>query len=273
MYTILLNAVLGLAAAAALYLSHASGPGWTVFWGFLVFLLGQLGTGYLLQRKVKADMFGVQKVMADGQARMKAKVQQWQIKPPGSYREAQEIMEREQRKIVDEALEASKILDKYLRWVPLMKKQLATLRMQLYWSIKEFKQVDALLPDVIYIEPLTGAIKMARMYMKNEDHAAIDAFFRKQVKRLRYGQGAILYALMSWIYVQDKKLDEANKVLIAASEKMENPVIKSNRENLANNRVAHFSNAALGDQWYALHLELPKVKAQRPSPFAPQRRF
>ena len=33
---------------------------------------------------------------------------------------------------------------------------------------------------------------------------------------------------------------------------------------LANNRVAHFSNAGLGEQWYALMLEEPKVRQQRP---------
>jgi hypothetical protein len=57
-------------------------------------------------------------------------------------------------------------------------------------------------------------------------------------------------------------------VLIEACEKMENETIKRNREHLANNRVGHFSNAGLGDQWYALHLEEPKVKMQRQSPYA-----
>jgi hypothetical protein len=31
-----------------------------------------------------------------------------------------------------------------------------------------------------------------------------------------------------------------------------------------NNRVAHFNNSGLGDQWYSLLLEEPKVKMQRP---------
>ena len=30
-----------------------------------------------------------------------------------------------------------------------------------------------------------------------------------------------------------------------------------------NNRIAHFNNSGIGDQWYALGLEEPKVKAQR----------
>jgi hypothetical protein len=49
---------------------------------------------------------------------------------------------------------------------------------------------------------------------------------------------------------------------------MENDVIKSNLAHLANNRVRQFTNLGLGDEWYALHLEQPKVKTQRQSPFA-----
>ena len=30
-----------------------------------------------------------------------------------------------------------------------------------------------------------------------------------------------------------------------------------------NNRVGHFSNSGLGDQWYSLLLEEPKVHVQR----------
>jgi hypothetical protein len=53
---------------------------------------------------------------------------------------------------------------------------------------------------------------------------------------------------------------------------MENATIKQNLEHLANNRINQFTNAGLGDEWYALHLEQPKVKTQRQSPFA-QRHF
>jgi hypothetical protein len=42
---------------------------------------------------------------------------------------------------------------------------------------------------------------------------------------------------------------------------------------LANNRVGHFSNAGMGDEWYALHLEQPKVKMQRQRPHAFGRPF
>jgi len=99
------------------------------------------------------------------------------------------------------------------------------------------------------------------MHMKGEE--GIEKVFKKHTARLRYGQGALLYGLYAWILVQKNELDGAHKVLIQACEKMENDTLKRNREHLANNRVGHFSNAGLGDEWYALHLEQPKVKMQR----------
>ena len=93
--------------------------------------------------------------------------------------------------------------------------------------------------------------------------AEAEKFFTKQTKRLRYGQGTVLYALYSWMLVQRKEIGAAHKILVLACEKMENEVIKANRDHLANNRVNQFSNAGLAEEWYALGLEQPKVKAQR----------
>ena len=82
--------------------------------------------------------------------------------------------------------------------------------------------------------------------------------------RNRGHQNALLAAAYSWILVQRKDIDGAYKALIHALEKSDNETLKANREHLANNRVAHFSNAGLGEQWYALMLEEPKVRQQRP---------
>jgi hypothetical protein len=102
----------------------------------------------------------------------------------------------------------------------------------------------------------------------HEGEDGIDKLFKKHTARLRYGQGALLYSLYAWILVQKKDADGAHKVLIKACEKMENETVKKNRELLANNKVGQFSNAGLGDEWYALHLEEPKVRVQRQSRFS-----
>ena len=57
--------------------------------------------------------------------------------------------------------------------------------------------------------------------------------------------------------------DGAFKTLTDALKKSDNQTLKQNHELLMNNRVAHFSNSGLGDQWYSLLLEEPRMRAQR----------
>ena len=261
MLTVLITGLAGLFFAVVLGLADAANWGWATFWGVLLFVAGQGVSGYLIQKKVKAGMGGVQKILEDGQKRLQFKVAQWQTRPPGSVKQAQQEIEREQRVFVERALEASKSIERFNLWAPLMGRQVATMRIQLYWMLKDFKAVDELMPKALVVDPLMAAIKLARMYMREE--SGLDKVFRKHTARLRYGQGALLYGLYAWILLQKKDVDGAHKVLVEACEKMENDTLKKNREHLANNRVGHFSNAGLGDEWYALHLEEPKVKMQR----------
>ena len=268
MLTLILNGVFGLIMAAVLTATGAAKWGWSILWGFLAFAAGQGAAAYLLQRRVKEAMAAVQAIMTEGQKRLQQKVHSWQMRPPGSLKQAQTEIERDQKRIVEQALAATATLDRFNRWVPLMSRQTATLRLQLHWSVKDFKKADELLPSALFLDPTTASIKIARMYMQDAPTADIEKFFRKQALKLRYGQGAILYSLLAWIHLQRKDPDAANKVLIEASSKMENDTIKANREHLANNRLNQFSNLGLGEEWYALHLEQPKVKTQRQSPFA-----
>ena len=268
MLTLILNGVFGVLMATVLAATRTAHWGWAVFWGLLAFVAGQGLATYLLGRRIKKDMAAVQSIMTEGQKRMQQKVHMWQTRPPGSIKQAQLEIERDQKRIVEQALAASVTLERFNRWMPLMHRQNATLRVQLYWSIKDFKKVDELLPDALFVEPMMATLKISRMYMLDAETADIEKFFKKQIAKLRYGQGALLYSLLAWIYVQRKDLDAANKLLIDAGKKMEHAVIKSNRETLANNHANLFSNAGLGEEWYALHLEQPKVKTQRQSPFA-----
>lgn len=266
MLTVVLNVILGVLLAVAFGASGVANWGWASFWGVLAFIVGQGSTGFLMQKRIKVEMAAVQKILEDGQKRLQHKVGQWQMRPPGSVKQAQTEIERDQRLFVERALEVATAMERFDRWAPLMGRQIATLKIQLYWMLKEFKKVDELMPKALIVDPMMAAVKMARMYMKGEE--GLDKLFKKQSARLRYGQGTLLYALYAWILVQKKDLDGAHKVLIEACEKMENDTVKKNREHLANNRVGQFSNAGLGDEWYALHLEQPKVRMQRQSRFS-----
>ena len=68
---------------------------------------------------------------------------------------------------------------------------------------------------------------------------------------------------MSWMQVQRGDADGAFKTLTEALKKSDNETLKRNHECLMNNRIAHFSNSGIGDQWYSLLLEEPRVHTQR----------
>lgn len=265
MYTIMLAVFCGLLVGGGLGFGGVAAPGWSVFWGVLTALAAQGAMGFWLKRKVEAGMQEVQGILVLGQKRIQNKVNQWQMRPPGSVRQAQIEIEREQKGFVSQAIEASKGLEKWRRWSPLLGKQVATLRMQLYYQTKDYKKVDELMPHCLFLEPISAAMKLARMYQLKEE--GLDTFFEKQVKRQqRFGRGtdaSILYAAYSWMLVQKGAIDQAHKILIRGCEKAEKETLKRNRDLLANNKVNHFSNAGFGDEWYALGLEEPKVKMQR----------
>jgi BMFP domain-containing protein YqiC len=262
MFTILISLGFGVLTWLACWQMHVAKMRWCVIWALLATAIVQVVMGLILRKKIKADMDAVQQVLLNGQKKLQQKINQWQMRPPGSMKQAQMEIERDQRVYVEQALAASKRLEPYARWAMLMDKQIATMRMQLYYQIREFKKVDELLPKCVFMDPLTVAMKLSRLHMRGENDEA-DKFFKKQSKRLRYGQGAILYALYSWILVQRKDVEAAHKLLVNACTRMENETLKANRDHLANNRVNQFSNAGLGDEWYALAVEQPRIKAQR----------
>jgi len=227
MFTILIAVAVGLMAGAGLGFSHTSGPAWSVLWGVLTALAVQAAAGFWLKRKVEAGMQGIQEILLTGQKRLQVKVNQWQLRPPGSPKQAQIEIEREQRKSIEQALEASKGLERWCRWSPLLGKQITTLRMQLYYQTKDFKKVDELLPRCLLFEPMTAAMKLARMYQLKDP--GLEAFFEKQLKRSqRFGRGAdtaILYAAYSWMLVQRGAVEAAHKILIRGCEKAEHETL------------------------------------------------
>jgi ElaB/YqjD/DUF883 family membrane-anchored ribosome-binding protein len=262
MLTILLGLLFGSLVAAILAFARLAGPGWVVCWGLLAVMAVQVGVGLLLRRKVKAAMDAVQAVLMAGQKKLQAKVNQWQSRPPGSLKQAQSEMERDQRVFIEQALEVSTQLDRYVRWTLMLDRQVATLRMQLYFQVREFGKVDRLLPRCMFLDPMSAAMKLTRLHARDEMEEAAK-FFRKQTRRLRYGQGAVLYSLYAWMLLQRKDVAGAHLVLVRACERMKDDTLLANRDALANNRPQQFSNAGLGEEWYALGLEQPKVKVQR----------
>ena len=263
MLSVLISVLVGVGVGLGLGLTGAMGYGWSSFFGVLAFGVAQFVMGRIFQKRLKGSMEAVQAVLVDGQKKIQAKMARWQMRPPGSIQAMQAEIARDQRVFVTEALARTEDLRQFTPWVPMMGRQIATAQFQLFWMIKEFKKVDELMPKALFMDPTMKAMKMARMYMLGKPTEEIAKVYAKAVRGLRYNQNALLAAAYSWILVQRKDIDGAYKALIHALEKSDNETLKTNREHLANNRVAHFSNAGLGEQWYALMLEEPKVRQQR----------
>jgi hypothetical protein len=173
----------------------------------------------------------------------------------------QKTLEKDQNDAIHEALNTTHQIDRYFKWNFLLKQQITTMRMMFYYQMKDFKKVDELMPDCMFLDPRASAFKLARMYKRKAE--GIDKFFAKKCKRLKGENAALLYGLYSWILVKNDEADKALKLLTDARKKIDHPTIIENREKLANGKVKQFSNSGLGELWYSLHLEEPKIKQKK----------
>ena len=263
MITLLVALSAGFGGFAASYWGADVGIGWSIAIGVLVFVALQASVGVFVQRRVKADMERVQSVLMAGQKRLQQKMQRWQMRPPGSVQMMQREMMEDTKVFVREAIAETSSLEKYRLWVPMMDRQIATARIQLSWMIKDFKTVDALMPKALLVDPMMCCIKMARLQMLDAPVDGIRKVYRKGVRRVRYNGNVLLAATMSWIELARGDVDAAFKTLTEALKKSDNETLRRNHELLMNNRPAHFSNSGIGDQWYSLLLEEPRMHAQR----------
>ena len=149
-----------------------------------------------------------------------------------------------------------------------MGRQIATMRLQFQYQLKDFAAADKLLANAglftgpIMMEPLTVAMKMARQY-KNGDAVAAEKTFKSRVKWFRGSRGTLLYGLMSWIYMQQGEAEKARQLLFKAKDITADKTLAGNWELLSNCKEKSFSNAGLGEEWYSLYPEAPPMPKQQ----------
>jgi len=263
MITFLLAIGSGAAAFLLAFFAAGIGAGWSVFIALAAFFTVQATVSWRCMRLMRADMKMVEGIMNETKRGIDAKVAKWQFRPPGSLQEAQKILEGDMAAGVRKALEATARLDRFRPWVLFAERQAATARLQLAWIIKDYKAVDEYMAKALLVDPSTLSMKMARMYMTGAPSAEIEKVYRKAAARSRYNGNVLPAACMSWILVKRGEDEAAFKLLGEALKKSDNAVLKANHEHLMNNRPSHFSNTNLGDQWFSLHLEEPKMRAAR----------
>lgn len=266
MYTILLSILLGVVAAVSLRLTDVASTVWSIVIGLLAALVAFALASRLLGRRLAKRMAVLQSGMEATQKRLQAKIKLFEQRPVGSPQQMMREIEAEQGKALRAALAETASLEPFVGWIPLMERQIATMRMQFHYQLKEFDKVDALLPKCVFLDPISASMKLAQLHRAKTPVADIRKAFDKLIARFKYNQSVLPYSLMAWIYVQAGDADAAHKLLLQACRDNEHETLKRNRDRLANNRAREFSNAGLADQWYALWLEQPKIKQRRVMP-------
>ena len=267
MLTVLISALITAALTVAMINSHF-GTGWTVFYSILAFLGVFFLVGLPVRRKMSKVQSELQERMQSAQGVMQRKIKQFQNKPGGNVKQMQRQIEADQQAMLKQGLEFADRLEPFRKWSLLTGRQIATMRFQLHYQLKEFDKADQILATCgfmrgpMMMEPMTAAMRMARCY-KKDDVAGAEKVYKSRIRWARGDGGTILYALISWIYVQVGKPDEARRILLQAKEKTGAEIFIKNWEHLSNDRVNKFSNAGLGDQWYSLYLETPPAPKQQ----------
>lgn len=267
MLSLLISILVALALAGALSAFGVNRPT-TIFFGITGFIAAFYLTGFLVRKKIAKVQKELEEIMKGGQQRMNRKIQQFQNKPGGNIKLMQHQLELDQKAIYKAGLDFTTRLEPFKKWSLLMGRQIATMRLQFLYQLKEFEQVDGILAGggmlkgPLMMEPMAVAMKMARQY-KRRDVAGAEKTFKRHAKWFRGDRGSLLYGLMSWILVKEGETEKARQLLLKAKEVTGNETFGHNWEQLSNDRVKSFSNAGLGEQWYALYLENPPAPKQQ----------
>ncbi|MGL4854403.1 MAG: hypothetical protein ACRC37_04030 [Lentisphaeria bacterium] len=233
--------------------------GWSIFGALAVFVLIQVAFGLLMRKKIGLVQNKIQAVIMDGQKRINAKVTMMQQKGNTNISMMQKMLESDQKVFLNEALELTKELEPFVKWSMLLGKQIATMRMQFYFQLKEFTKVEENSKRALFLDPMLFCIKMVCDYKKKE-FKVIDKTYARAIGRFRGEKSTLLAATYSWMLVKQDRIDDAIKALVSATKKNDNDVLVKNLDLLRNGKGKQLSNSGLGEQWYALGLEEFKQK-------------
>lgn len=274
MYTLLIAALAGIVTVAGLA-SSWDHPILSALIGLVVFLGIMLGINLMFRKKIQAVFEAAQKHILDSQEGIQRQVRMIQARNLGASKGLQKQLEKTQADGFMEAIATLEAAKPYERWNFLVAKQANTLRARLYFQMRDYEHADPcfenMLPVRILPDPLIAAMWLVRLW-KLEKTEELKSYFKKAVKVFKDEKSTMLYATYSWILVKDNLIDEAIVVLNEGREKAESEVLRQNWEHLVNGHARRFSNAALGDQWYALMLEEPKQVRVRQGHFGQKMR-
>ena len=250
----ILSFIAALATSVTLVKVWPGHPVWTTVFSILAFFVVTLIINLILKKKLEAAFNVVQEKIMASQQIINNKIRAIGMRATPKF---QKEIENDQANAIRDAIGLLDSLKPFEKWNFMVKKQTDTLRAQFHFQLKEFDKADEYFKHALLMDPLTMAMQMTRFY-KKDDMKNVEKCFKKGTRRFKDEKGVLIYALYSWILVQQNKIDEAIQILVQAKTRAEHEVLKQNWDHLVNGRIKRFSNAGLGEQWYALQLETPK---------------
>jgi hypothetical protein len=267
MFTLLISLIVA-GAGAGVCVAKGLGTVETVWAGIGGFIVAQVVIGLIVRRQTKKIQDQIQNIMLDGQQKMSRKIQQFQNRPGGNIKQMQRQLEKDQNALIMQAQALVDRFEPFRHWSVFMGRQIATMRLQFAYQLKDFEQVDQILAKgglftgPMMTEPVAVAMKMARQY-KNGKFEELEKTFKRHLVWFRGRRGVLLYGLMSWAYLKQGDAEKARQLLIKGKQATGDETLAHNLNMLSNNKPKHFSNSGLGDEWYGLYLENPPTAKQQ----------
>ena len=234
---------------------------WGVTCGILGYVITQIIISLILRKKINAIQAGIQAEMNADRERISRQLNTFQQRQPGNMTGLKQLADRLQNEVSRKLLNSTEQFKVFYMWSPMLYKQINAMKVQLYYQLKDYAEVDRLLPKSMLLDPLSLAIKLVRMY-KCEDKG-LDAFYNKKCSRIKADNGAFLASVYAWIKLKQQNSQAAVAALRSARKLSDHPVLIDNLDKLLNDRKKDFSNAGFGEQWYSLGLEEIKPKTLR----------
>ncbi|MDD7986488.1 hypothetical protein PQO01_16170 [Lentisphaera marina] len=241
-------------------------------------LITALAVYFIVNRKVNAKLMLIVNASQDHiqatQDKVRKKMNAMQSKPGLNQAAAQKTLEAMQQEGIEESIKMLEAADSLFSWSILARKQVSTIKYQLYFSLKKFNKADELEGDILLFDPQLVAMRMAREWMKTPftktsspkeiESSSIAKLFKKGTSRAKGTTGAFLYNTYAWMLVKADKSKMALELLTKGLDKCADDVTKSNLDILRNNQASKLSNKAYSERWYSLHLETPpQAKPQK----------
>ncbi|MFW5996722.1 MAG: hypothetical protein ACOCQP_01790 [Lentisphaeria bacterium] len=261
----MITILLGIIAAGLGYLAgdfFLESYVWGLTFAVAGFAIINIPLNLLIKRRLQKLFTGIQSQIQQQQNQIQQRMNQLQNQGGGSAKGMQKQMEKKQTQAIKDALAQLEDSGHLAKWNFLAGKQLDTLKGQLAFQIQNFEQADKYLDNAMNSDPMTVGMKMVRAY-KHADWDKLRKLYKKGRRRFKDENSILIYALYSWILVKENMIDEAIEVLVKGKDDTESEVLANNWNYLVNGQVRKFSNAGLGDNWYALQLERPKAGKTR----------